>query len=134
MISCFSRHPLSRCHMWHSMAPDSLTRSALLKRSTKVSNWSFHVCLAAQKMTGTVCLCLPRQTAQTGSVPLAMDGVSYVEWDTKDAGIWESVRKERGRLGSEASACSLDGGERGLLEKLGALECMAFVAWYGVGV
>ena len=116
------------------MAPDSLTRSALLKCSTKVSNWSFHVRLAAQKTTGTVCLCLPRQMAQTGSVLLAMDGVSYVEWDMKDAGIWESVRKERGRLGSEVSACSLDGSERGLLEKLGALKCMAFMVWYGVGV
>ena len=72
--------------------------------------------------------------AQTGSVPLAMDGVSYVEWETKDAGIWESVRKEHGCLGSKASMCSLDGGERGLLEKLGALECMDFAAWCGVGV
>ena len=73
---------------------------------------------------GTKCLCLLRQTAQTGRVLFARDGVSYVVWFENEVGSWESARKERGRLGNDASVCSLDGGETGRLDKLGVRECV----------
>ena len=65
---------------------------------------------------------------------VARDGVSYVAWFAKEVGNWESVRKERGRLGSVASACSLDGGDSGRLGKLGACECVGLLAVVYEGV
>ena len=78
ILSYFSAQPLSCCHELHKVAPVSLMRNALLNCLTRVSNWSSQVHLAAQYMTGMMCLCLLRQTAQTGST---MGVWGYVSWD-----------------------------------------------------
>ena len=83
--------------------------------------------MAAQKTTGTECLCLPRQTAQMGRVLFWKAEASCAPMFGKGGADWESTRKERGRLGRDPSACPPDGGEMGRLERLGVRECAALV-------
>ena len=140
MLLCFLEQPLSCCHGLHKVAPVSLTRSALLKRSTKVSNWSSHVRLAAQKMTGMECLCLLRQTAHTGSTVgdwgYVLRGWWAVDWD----GCCASAQKEHVCLLDVVSGCFLEGRDTGHLERLGDREWLGLLSvlvaavWYESGL
>ena len=69
-----------------------------------------------------------------GRGPLGKVGGLCAAWLGEEVDDWESLRKERGRLGRDMSICSLDGGEMGHLERLGLHECTALVEALGVGV